>query len=92
MRRERRHIPNAGSIESQLTDAPALVLRDTALRRRGDRDMYYRIIRALGYDPADVCELRVTEGSIVVSYVDFTRADWPRLTRRHTPRLASSPS
>jgi len=47
------------------------------------RQMYYRIIQELGYDPDDVYELRVTEASIEVDFVDFDHPDWPLLTRRH---------
>jgi hypothetical protein len=64
---------------------------DTEWRCEGHRDMYHRIIRELGYDAADVFEMRVTEASVEVDYVDFTNAEWPVMTGHHSGRRRSLP-
>ena len=46
------------------------------------RQRYYRIARELSYDPADVCEVRVTETAIEVDAIDFDDPAWPVITRR----------
>jgi hypothetical protein len=47
------------------------------------RQTYDRIIFALGYDPDDVYELRLTETAIEVAVVDFDDVDWPLVRRCH---------
>jgi hypothetical protein len=51
---------------------------------------YRRIIDELGYDPDDVCEIRVSESKIEVDRIDFEDPDWPVITARHL-RLGHKP-
>jgi hypothetical protein len=46
-------------------------------------DVVQRILALLGYDCADVYEVRVTQDVIEVDYIDFMDLDWPVVTRRH---------
>ena len=44
------------------------------------RDVYERVVAALGLDPDDIAEVRVGERGIEVDVVDFEDPDWPLRT------------
>ena len=56
----------------------------------GHRGILQRILDLLGYDPANVYEVRVNEDVIEVDYIDFTDLDWPVVTQRHVAMPAPS--
>ena len=82
---EVRHSSNdERSDEAELTGDFLLVFhRDTEWRCDSHREMYDRIVDALGYDPEDVYEVRVAETAIEVDFIDFEDAVPPVITRQH---------
>jgi hypothetical protein len=83
--RARRCVMNVNDQPAAGTDLINCVVLafDTQWRSDSHRDMYHRIIRELEYDLADVFEMRITETSIEVDYVDFENPAWPLMTKRH---------
>lgn len=49
----------------------------------GRDGMISRIICELGYDPNDVCRVRMVGAMIEIDVIDFADDDWPLVTRRH---------
>jgi hypothetical protein len=83
---------NSGSAARTELASSVVLAFDTQWRCDSHRDMYHRVIRELAYDPADVFELRITEASIEVDYVDFENAAWPLMTRRHSTTRSALPT